>query len=85
MSASAPRPPNGPPVVLVVEDEPVLRASMVRGLARLPGIEVVDGAGSFGTSGASARAGPIASAQDRRASRFRRRTGFTDDSPVRAG
>jgi DNA-binding NtrC family response regulator len=31
-------------VVLVVEDEPVLRASMVRGLARLPGIEVVDGA-----------------------------------------
>jgi CheY-like chemotaxis protein len=44
MSASAPRPPNGPPVVLVVEDEPVLRASMVRGLARLPGIEVVDGA-----------------------------------------
>jgi DNA-binding response OmpR family regulator len=35
---------GGTPVVLVVEDEPVLRASMVRGLARMPGIEVVDGA-----------------------------------------
>lgn len=34
------------PVVLVVDDEPVLRASMVRGLARLPGIDVVD-AGSL--------------------------------------
>ncbi|MCK6571663.1 response regulator [Myxococcota bacterium] len=44
MSASVPRSPHGPPVVLVVEDEPVLRASMVRGLARMPGIEVVDGA-----------------------------------------
>jgi CheY-like chemotaxis protein len=34
------------PVVLVVDDEPVLRAAMVRGLARLPGIDVVD-AGSL--------------------------------------
>ncbi|MFO0637046.1 MAG: response regulator [Nannocystaceae bacterium] len=33
-------------VVLVVDDEPVLRASMVRGLARLPHVEVVD-AGSL--------------------------------------
>ncbi len=35
-------PRTGDPVVLVVEDEPVLRASMVRGLARLPGVEVMD-------------------------------------------
>lgn len=28
--------------MLVVEDEPVLRASMVRGLSKLPGVEVVD-------------------------------------------
>jgi CheY-like chemotaxis protein len=34
------------PVVLVVDDEPVLRAAMVRGLARLPGIDVID-AGSL--------------------------------------
>lgn len=33
-------------VVLVVDDEPVLRAAMVRGLARLPGVDVVD-AGSL--------------------------------------
>jgi CheY-like chemotaxis protein len=28
--------------LLIVEDEPVLRASMVRGLAKLPGLEIVD-------------------------------------------
>jgi DNA-binding response OmpR family regulator len=42
--APLPGKPGGTPVVLVVEDEPVLRASMVRGLARMSGIEVVDGA-----------------------------------------
>ncbi len=34
--------PSTASVVLVVEDEPVLRASMVRGLSKLPGIEIVD-------------------------------------------
>jgi DNA-binding NtrC family response regulator len=29
-------------VVIVVEDQPVLRASMVRGLSKLPGVEIVD-------------------------------------------
>src|SRR5215475_1465883 len=29
-------------LILLVEDEPVLRASMSRGLARLPNVEVVD-------------------------------------------
>jgi CheY-like chemotaxis protein len=29
-------------LVLIVEDEPVLRASMARGLAKVPGLEVVD-------------------------------------------
>jgi CheY-like chemotaxis protein len=36
--------PEGARIVLVVEDEPVLRASMVRGLSKLPGVEVVDAA-----------------------------------------
>lgn len=41
-SASRAEPRTGDPVVLVVEDEPVLRASIVRGLAKLPGVEVMD-------------------------------------------
>ena len=45
MSSNSPpegRPAGSPHVVLLVEDEPVLRASMVRGLSKLPGIEVLD-------------------------------------------
>jgi two-component system, NtrC family, response regulator PilR len=36
--------PDPARIVLIVEDEPVLRASMVRGLSKLPGVDVVDAA-----------------------------------------
>ena len=42
MSTSSRADATSHPVVLVVEDEPVLRASMVRGLSKLGTIEVVD-------------------------------------------
>lgn len=46
------------PRVLIVEDEETLRSSMVRGLSRLPGIDVVD-AGTVGEAMAFIARGPI--------------------------
>jgi CheY-like chemotaxis protein len=36
-------PAEAPSIILVIDDQPVLRASLVRGLGKLQGVEVVDG------------------------------------------
>lgn len=46
------------PRLLIVEDEPVLRASIVRGLAKLPGLEVFD-CGTLGDALATIDASPM--------------------------